>query len=246
MLIRREITALARLLTIGLLLASVPTLTFAQDAEPTWVNFRIHTVKRDQAAAWESLMKERRDAEEAAGRPFMRVFQRIRGPQGTYLLIHPDGAMGQTELADIDLSSTWGERINTTLDSSVLLTIQLFPELTANLDRWLTQETDLLQVRIRTTAPGRTQDYHDWQANQLFPALDEAGVTIRGGRLYLGGSTRTWVRLSIVEDWASLTEPDPVIESREFQRIIAAEDEMLAATEDLMYRYRAELSYANE
>ncbi len=246
MLIRKEITALARLLTIGLLLVNAPTLTLAQDAEPAWVNFRIHTVERGQSAAWEGLMKERRDAEEAAGRPFRRVFQRIRGPENAYLILHLDGAVGQTDIAEVDLSSTWGDRIDNTLESSVLLTVQMFPELTANLDRWLTQDTDLVQVRIRTNAPGRTQDYHDWQANELFPALAEAGVTIRGGRLYLGGSARTWVRLSIVEDWASLRATNPTFESREFQQMIAAGDEMIVATEDLMYQYRADLSFVNE
>ncbi len=64
MTIRYKFAGLTRSLTIGLLLVSAPTLTLAQDAEPTWVNFRIHTVDRDQGAAWESLMKERRDAEE--------------------------------------------------------------------------------------------------------------------------------------------------------------------------------------
>ena len=246
MIIRYEIAGLIRSLLIGLLLVSAPTLALAQDTESAWANFRIHTVKRDQTAAWESLMKDRRDAEEAAGRPFRRVFQRIRGPENTYLILHLDSAVGQTDLADIDLSSTWGDRINNTLDSSVLLTVQMFPELTANLDRWLTQDTDLVQVRIRTNAPGRTQDYHDWQANDLFPALAEAGVTIRGGRLYLGGSTRTWVRLSVVEDWASLRAPNPALESREFQQILAAGDEMIVATEDLMYQYRADLSFTNE
>jgi hypothetical protein len=54
------------------------------------------------------------------------------------------------------------------------------------------------------------------------------------------------VRLSVVEDWASLTEVSPIIESREFEGIIADEAEMLAATEDLLYQYRADLSYVNE
>ena len=152
--------------------------------------------------------------------------------------------MGQVDLPDVDISPTWGARFNTTVDTSTILTVQMFPELTANLDRWLTEDTDMMQVRLRTAAAGRADDYYDWQANQLFPALSEAGVSIRGGRVYLGDSTRTFIRLSVVENWASLAEPDPVIQSRDFQRIIAAEDEMLAATVDLMYRYRPDLSVA--
>ena len=83
------------------------------------------------------------------------------------------------------------------------------------------------------------------KANELFPALDEAGVTIRGGRLYLGGSSRQWVRLSVQEDWASLMEANPVLESRDFQRMLAAGEEMIVSTVDLMYRHRADLSFVN-
>lgn len=246
MLTHKKTGALAGALTAGLLLSASPTVSFAQDAEPAWLNFRIHTVKRDQTAAWESAMRERRDAEEAAGVPFLRIFQRVRGPQGVYLILHLDGQVGQLDLPDVDISSSWGQRLNATIDASTILTVQMFGELTANLDRWLTEDTDMVQVRVRTAAPGRSQDYYDWQAEQLFPALTEAGVSIRGGRVFLGGSSRTFVRLSVVESWASLTEENPVITSRNFERIIAVEDEMLAATEDFMYRYRADLSFVNE
>ena len=53
--IRVEFAGFIGLLTIGLL-AAAPTLALAQeDAGPAWLNFRIHTVKPDQVAAWESL-----------------------------------------------------------------------------------------------------------------------------------------------------------------------------------------------
>lgn len=245
MLIRRRIKALTGLFAVGLLLTMPPTLNLAQDQVPAWLTFRIHTVKPDQTAAWEALMKERRDAEHAAGRPFRRVFQRIRGIGSGYLIQHLDGNVGEIELANVDISPTWGERLSNTLDSSVTLTVRMYPELTANLDRWLTRDTDMMFLRIRTSAPGRAQDYFDWQANQLFPALAEAGVSIRGGRIFLGQSDRTWVRLAIVEDWAALTETNPVLESRDFQRMIAADEELTVASENLLYRYRADLSYVN-
>ncbi len=245
MLTRTYVRALTTLFATGGLLATT-TLTWAQDAAgPAYVTFRIHQVKPDQTAAWESLMKERRDAENAAGRPFRRVFQRIRGPGSGYLILHADANVGDIELADVDISPSWGERIGDTLDSTVVLTVQMYPELTANLDRWLTEDTDMMQLRIRTNAAGRTQEYHDWQANELIPALTEAGTSIRGGRVVLGGDNRTWVRMSIVEDWAALTETNPVFESRDFQRVITAGEEMTGASQNLLYRYRPDLSYVN-
>ena len=73
MLIRKKVSAFSCLLVAGLLTA--PPLTFAQDEGPAWLTFRIHTVKRDQTDAWEAIMKERREAEAAAGSPFLRVFE---------------------------------------------------------------------------------------------------------------------------------------------------------------------------
>lgn len=236
------------LLTISLLLTTVPELVWAQNVRSDEMNARtepyhriarIHVVKRDQTAAWEGLMKERRDAEQAAERIGRHVFQRLYGQTSTYLIL--------TTYAEdppaLDLSPTWGNRLASTLDSSSVYFMEMYREHEANLEWWLTKSTDLLYVRLRTTAAGRTQDYHDWQTNRLYPALEEAGVTIRGGRRILGGNVRTWVRFGIVDSFASLGESIPALETKEFQRIIAEGEEMVVNSEDLLYQYRADLSF---
>ncbi len=245
----RDLTAaLVRTITIGLLITIAPTLTWAQDddSEPFWVTVRLHTVKPDQTAAWENLMKERRDVEEAAGRAFRRVFERVRGSGSGYLILHPDLNMGSSDVAVTEISPTWGERLDKTLDSSTVLTLLDYPDISANLDRWLTKDTDLLRVRLRTTAPSRRQDYHDWQANELAPSHEKGGTVFRAGRVVLGGNENTWVRLYVVVDWAQLTTPNPSLDNPEFQQMIARGDEMTTTKVSLLYQYRADLSFASE
>jgi hypothetical protein len=235
-------------LFIALLIFAAPDYTWAQNVrtaemnartEPYFRTVRIHTVKRDQIDAWESLMKERRDAEEAAGRQGRQVFQRLYGQTSTYLIL--------TTLVEdppaIEISPTWFTRLASTLNSSAVYLVQMYREHEVNLEWWLTRDTDLLYVRLRTNAANRTQDYHDWQTEKLYPMLKEAGVTARGGRVVLGGNIRTWVRFAIAENFESLYEPNPVIESRQFERMYAEGEEMVVAAEDLLYQYRGDLSF---
>jgi hypothetical protein len=248
MIVQKILAVLLHALIISLLITSVPNLTWAQNVrtaemnartEPYHRTARIHVVKRDQIAAWESLMKERRVAEEAAGRIGRHVFQRMYGETSTFLIL----LTYAENPPEIDLSPTWGTRLASTIDSASLMLIEMYREHEVNLERWLTKSTDLLYVRLRTTAAGRTQDYHDWQTEKLYPMLKEGGETVRGGRLVLGGNTRTWVRFAIVDSFSSLGEPNPVLESRQFQRMYAEGEEMIVNSVDYLYQYRADLSF---
>ena len=244
---RKLTPALTRALTICLLFTIAPLTTWAQDdgGETEYVTVRLHTVLPGQNAAWESLMKERRDAEEAAGRSFRRVFERIRGSGNGYLILHPDLDMGTTDVVP-DISPTWGERLDSTVASSTVLTLQTYPEITANLDEWLKNDTDMLRVRLRTTAPGNRQAYHDWQAKELAPAIKKDGGILRGGRIILGGNSNTWVRMYIVKDWAQLSASGSNDTNTEFQKMIARGDAITTTKENYLFQYRADLSFRNE
>jgi hypothetical protein len=240
---------LIRSLIIGLLITIAPTPSWAQDDnnEPFYVTVRLHTVKPDQTAAWESIMKERRDVEKAAGREFRRVFERIRGSGFGYLILHPDLNMGSTDIAASEISPTWGDRLDKALASSTVLTLQDYPDISANLDRWLKKDTDLLRVRLRTTAPTDQQAYHDWQANELAPAHRKGGTVLRVGRVILGGNINTWVRMYVQSDWASIRTGNPVLDNDpEFPKMIARGNEMVVSSQNLLYQYRADLSFSND
>ncbi len=92
---RKLTAALTRALTIGLLVAIAPTLTWAQDEGPGYVNFRIQTVKQDRGAEWEGLRKEMMEANRKAGRAFYHVYQRQRGPSIGFLIVSPEQGIGE-------------------------------------------------------------------------------------------------------------------------------------------------------
>ena len=107
---------------------------------------------------------------------------------------------------------------------------------------------DLMRVRIRRNAPDRTQDYYEWQANQLLPALREAGVTgFFVNRVMLGDNNQTWMSFSNVESWDSM-ENNVLAESmgeRQAAQMIERGAAMLVQNEDLIMRYRPDLSFLN-
>lgn len=247
MTVRDLIAGTTCLLTIASLLAFTPALSWAQDAdeESHLLTIRLHTVKPHERVAWESLMKERRDAEQAAGRVVRRVFERIRGPSDTFLIYHLDTEMTE-DIPPIDLSPTWGQRLDSTVESSSTMTVRMFPNISANLDNWLTNDAELMIVRLRTTPPSRRQDYHDWQANELAPFHEKAGIVFRGGRLELGGNINTWVRFYVVDDFAAMTATNPALDTDEFRRIRARGDAISTTNVNYLYRYRAELSFLND
>jgi hypothetical protein len=109
-------------------------------------------------------------------------------------------------------------------------------------------ERDLVRVRIRRSAPDRSQDYYEWQLNQLLPALREAGVTgFFVNRVVLGGSNQTWVSFASIDNFAS-TQTNVLAESmgeRQAAQMIQRGADMLVHTEDLIVRYRADLSFNN-
>ena len=91
-----------------LTLAILPSALLAQDEEPVFIHQRIVSVVPDKLTYFEALMKERTVAEEAAGIAFRHVFQRQRGPLGTFLIVGPgDGS----NTSDVDLPPTWGPAI---------------------------------------------------------------------------------------------------------------------------------------
>jgi len=59
-----------RLLILAVPLIAASTMILAQDEEPAYINLRVVTVKPDQLAQWESIMKERSEVVKEAGQAF--------------------------------------------------------------------------------------------------------------------------------------------------------------------------------
>ena len=224
-----------RLLIIAVLLNFAPTMILAQDEGLVYVNVRVVTVKPDQLAQWESIMKERSDVVQEAGQAFFHIFARQRGPLDTYLIISPGTTIGGPPTG-VPGSQSWVTALRNTLVSQSLSTLRTYPN--TNDTGSVHPGANFLHARLRTVAAGRNQDYEAWLTDELIPALREAEVgDVRVLRSVLGGSPRTWVTLSFVDGWP------PTGDNSLDDRMLARGDAMVVAQTDYFYSFREELSF---
>lgn len=220
----------------------------AQDEPPTYMTFSSQIVKRGKLAIYEKLIAERRDAVAEAGWPYLHVFQRVRGfnVDKDFVILYEDLDIGRTDLQDPEVSLNWEAGMAGVLESSVITTLEMPINMTSNTDRWLAKDADMLRLRRLTVGPGRAVDFSNWLANQLFPILRKAGVSMKAGRVILGGSDRSFVLMSVVDDWASFTAPNPTRESDKTKKMLAVGEQMVGGASEVIYRYRADLSFTTD
>jgi hypothetical protein len=233
-----------RLLAGALLLA--PLALLAQDEGPGRISVRIVDVKPDSVAAFEAAIADVAEAQRAAGRPFFHVFQRVRGDQPGFSIIGPDGAY--TELPPLELEDGLVDRLQHATNGSTLLSVAIFPELGIDAGS-LAPTGEYLQVRLRTVAPSNRQAYFAWHRDELTPALRDAGIKdLRVGRITLGGNTNTFVRYAFADAIVGGGGPNSpeVIGQQRWDRVLTREAALLVASEDLVYRFREDLSFTTE
>jgi hypothetical protein len=233
--------SLTRACLIPMLLV-VPLAVSAQDDGPGRITVRLVDVKGDSVAEFEAAIAEVAKAQQAGGRPFFHVYERLRGDLPAFSIITADGAY--TDLPPIELDSGLVARLQHSTNGSTLLSIAVYPEHGISSGS-LAPTGEFMQVRVRTVAPSNRQAYHDWTADELVPALRDGGITdYRGGRITLGGNTNTFVRFTftnaIVGGGPNVAE---AIGQQRFDRILAREASLLVGSEDLVYRVRSDLSF---
>ncbi len=224
-----------RLLILAVPLIAASTMILAQDEEPAYINLRVVTVKPDQLAQWESIMKERSEVVKEAGQAFFHIFARQRGPLDTYLIITPGTIIGGPPTG-VPGSESWVAALRNTLVSQSLNTLRSYPN--TNDSGSVHPGANFMHARLRTVAAGRNQDYEAWLTDELVPALREAEVgDVRVLRSVLGGSPRTWVTLSFVDGWPPTGDNDLD------DRMLAKGDAMVVAQTDYFYAFREDLSF---
>lgn len=212
-------------------------------AEPSYINFRIQTVKPGRIPEWERIRKERTEAARKAGRPYYHVYQRVRGPSDTFLIVSPEEGIGEPGghidiQPALDRQNSWFNAIAGTLDSQLVLSLQFYPDLRTIPDGPVHPSAKFLHLRIRTAAAGRSGDFEKWLRDDLIPDLREADVgDVRVARVVLGGNPRTWVTASFVDGWPYSNE-NPVS-----PRMLARGDTMVATRNDYFYEFRDDLSF---
>lgn len=238
-----------RSLLLGLALSVAASAVNAQNDDATYLRVLITTVKSDRVAEFEDLLGARTEGLEAVSTGFRSVYQVLMGEQFRYLMVDlvPSASAMDGPLAPgAVVPPQWGTRNDAVTLSQTQLIMRRYADLRIPAEAG--SERDLVRVRIRRNAPGRNQDYYEWQLNQLFPALREAGVTgVLTNRVVLGGSNQTWVSFSSIDNLSS-TQTNVLAESmgeRQAAQMIQRGADMLVHTEDLIMRYRTDLSFSN-
>lgn len=140
----------------------------------------------------------------------------------------------------------WLDRIEHSINGSTLLTLEIDPALGIQSDSAPAPGGEFMTARVRTVSPSNRQAYFDWQANELAPALRRAGLKdLRSGRIIAGGNTNTFVRYSYSDSYPGDGGIDipGTAGQREFDRIIGRESALLVTSEDIIYRFREDLSF---
>ncbi len=237
--------SVTRALTIATLF-SAPGVLLAQEGGPARISVRLVNVKADAVAQFEAAIADRAAVEQAAGRPALHVYERIRGPDlPGYTITSIDS--DYNDLPPVQDDPAWIDRILHSINDSTLLTIEIYPELGIPVGS-LAPSGEFMRVRVRTTSPSNRQAYFEWHRDELTPALREGGITdLRSGRIIMGGNSNTFVRYTFANEFPA-QGPDvaAAVGEREFERIISREPDLLVSSEDYVYRYRPELSFTAE
>lgn len=239
-----------RFVTVGCLAALIGPVSIAQPAAEGYVRYFITTVNHDGVAEFEELLKERAAGIRAGGRQaFRSVYESVHGEQYRYLMVDAVPSLATLDQAAPPAAAPgplWGRRMDAVQSAQRVEILRTYPELSIPPAQGTVR--DLVRVRIRRAAPDRIQDYNDWLANQLVPALRNAGASgVVFGRVILGGSTQTWVSISNEPSFAAMGT-DVLAESmgaRQSAQMIARGMAMLDYTEDLVMRFRPDLGFVN-
>lgn len=123
-----------------------------------------------------------------------------------------------------------------------MLSLQYYPDLRTILDGPVHPTAKFMHLRIRTAAPGRSDDFEEWLRDDLIPELRRANVgDVRNARVVLGGNPRTWVTASFVDGW-----PYPPSDTPVNQRILEKGDALVSNRNDYFYEFREDLSFTAE
>jgi hypothetical protein len=234
------------LVSATLLLVSVPTSVMAQDDGPQFINIRVVTVKANKVSQFESLIKERSEHMQAAEQPIFHVYQRLRGPLNTYLIVTDGSKIPADPGSGPVPTENWFTAINDTDDSSSLSTLRIFPG-TSTIEGASAPPTDYMFVRARSVAAGKNGDYQDWLRDDFIPAARKANLgDIRTAKIVLGGDPSMWITFSFVDGWPG--EGNLLAESMGERGMERMFDKLNSITRPLFnyfYQFRSDLSYTS-
>lgn len=239
-----NIAAIATLLALF-----VPPL-MAQTDGPAYVRHVIATVKPDRVMEFESLLEERAAILRDSGQQgFRNVYESVQGARYTYLIEDPLPSLAALdEPSAAEPSSDWTDRFDGAVSTQRSVIIRAYPDL--SIPAGAETERSLVHYRIRRNIPARTQEYYQWQTNELVPAMREAGrpAWFFTGRVIAGGSPQSWISLAHVDNWAALEVNNfaETMTPAERAQMFSRGSSVLSYADDSFFRFRPELSFATD
>jgi len=233
---------------VALALPLAPATVVAQDDGSGYTQVRTMIVKGGQIPAYLELQRQFARAEKAADRS-RNFWQEIRGDTSTFYAVRSLDRLGDNDAAfqpamEQDDWDKWIAAFGDTVASSTYAILRNYPELQIPADEGT--ELNMLYLRERNVAPGKSDEYHDWIQNRLMPALRKGGVKGFGySRVAMGGNNNTWIGTTRLENWSALDGPGPFtdMDADEIEAMLAAGNALLVSSENRILRYRADLSY---
>ena len=238
-------TAFAAIATLGTL--SVPPL-MAQTDGPAYVRHVMTTVKPERVAEFESLLEERAATLRESGQQgFRNVYESVQGDRYTYLIEDPVPSIATLDEPPAAMPSLdWTRRVQEAVTAQRSVIIRAYPDL--SIPAGAGTEPGLVHYRLRRNIPARTQEYYQWQANELVPAMRESGrpAWFFTGRVIAGGSPQSWISLAHVDNWASLEVNNfaETMTPAERGQMFSRGSSVLSYAEDSFFRFRPDLSFA--
>jgi hypothetical protein len=252
---RRNKCMMKRYLFMGSALIAMATLTLmaplqavAQDDEAVWTQVRTHHLRTGGSGAFAELMKEFNAGAKAADRPVLAVFQEVRGDVGVFHTLTRVASLAEYDTPfDPPMSdgewADWLSRYQDVVESSTLTQLRRHPELGISSDDG--DPGNLVYLRYRTVASGKSGAYAEWLESQLIPHLKMGGVKNRTqSRVRMGGNNNTWISATSFASWAEMEESAPLAHMGEDARgtMMSTGNALLVDSEDRVLQFRADLS----
>ncbi len=219
----------------------------AQDDQPAWLDVAIVQIKPGHAPDFEPLVRELMQALQAAGRPTPQVFEVVIGRPGEYHLVTPVASIAANEMAGPPMEqaqmAVWMQRVTQHIDSVRFFYARLHPEHGIQTDAGGSAEIMVLQT-IRTVS-GMQNEYAEWVADYLVPALREtdiAGHTLSSGAF--GDSSQNFYHAMPVSGWDYLDMQGPLQRSMgqaAYDRMIDRVDGIVESNSSVVARMRGDL-----
>jgi len=176
-------------------------------------------------------------------------WQEVRGNVGAFHAVRTLDNLGDNDDGfqaplEGEAWDEWVAALSDTIASSTFQIMRTYPG--HSIPAAEGSEPNLMLLRYRTVAPGRSGDYRTWVENDLLPAIREGGFQgFSYIRMHTGGNSNTWISATQYPNWAAMDEPGffSHMSREETSALVGKSNAMVVNSEIKMLRYRADLSY---